>query len=75
MEQNPEGLIDDRRCKDRYSNPTAMWGVCHFCANTGQAFLLINTLEINMHEMLLPSFLCFLLQMKQWLGWQWLEIQ
>ena len=57
MEQNPEGLIDDRRCKDRYSNPTAMWGVCHFCANTGQAFLLINTLEINMHEMLLPSFL------------------
>ena len=56
MEQNPEGLIDDRRCKDRYSNPTAMWGVCHFCANTGQAFLLINTLEINMHEMLLPSF-------------------
>lgn len=56
MEQNPEGLIDERRWKDRYSNPTAMWGVCHFCANTDQAFLLINTLEINLHEMHLPSF-------------------
>lgn len=38
MEKNPEGLIDERGWKDRYSNPTTMRGVCHFRANTDQAF-------------------------------------
>lgn len=55
MEQNPEGLIDVRGMDREVHKSHHVGGVCHFLCAKANRHLLINTLEMNMYEMYLPS--------------------